>query len=74
MKNSVPAGHSFNVVPIQFNFADSDLMMNDILTNRVIEEMVTLSGKVRHALRTKIFVYPENVVVVWLVIAVYYRK
>ena len=51
-------------------------MLHHVFQNKVGKEIVMLRGsdQVRHAIRVKIVVYPENIVAVWLILAVRFRS
>jgi centrosomal protein CEP76 len=76
IKNYVPEGHSFKAFPIQFKHTDTELMIHHVFQNKVGKDIVMLRGgdQIKHALRVKIVVYPENVIAVWLIIAVRFRS
>ena len=44
--------------------------------NKIGKEIIMLKGsdQVRHALRVKVVVYPENVAAIWVIIAVRFRS
>lgn len=61
-KNYVPEGHTFKAFPIQFNHFDINKMVLSLFKNRIGYEVITTRGdQVNHAVRVKIFPYPENV-------------
>lgn len=62
VKTYVPEGHSFKAFPIQFNHFDVNKMVLSLLKNKIAYEIITARGDaIRHALRVKLVVYPENV-------------
>ena len=76
IKNYVPEGHTFKAFPIQFTHMDTERMMHHIFQNKIGKDIVMVKGsdQVRHALRVKIVSYPENVVAVWVILAVRFRS
>ena len=76
MKNHVPDGHTFKALPVQFTHFDTDRMMHHIYNNKVGKEILTVRGgdQMKHAIRVKIVVYPENVSAVWVMLACRYRS
>lgn len=62
IKNYVPEGHTFKAFPIQFNPFDINRMVVSLLKNPVAFSILTTKGdQVHHAVRVKIFSYPDNV-------------
>lgn len=62
IKNYVPEGHTFKAFPIQFNHFDINKMVLALFKSRVAYEVLTARGdSINHAVRVKIFTYPENV-------------
>ena len=76
IKNYVPEGHTFKAFPIQFTHYDTERIIHHIFSNKVGKEIIMIKGsdQVRHALRVKVVVYPENVSAVWVIIAARYRS
>ena len=76
IKNYVPEGHTFKAFPIQFTHYDTERIIHHIFNNKVGKEIIMIKGsdQVRHALRVKVVVYPENISAVWVVIAARYRS
>jgi centrosomal protein CEP76 len=49
--------------------------MHHIYNNKVGKEILTARGdQMKHAIRVKIVVYPENVSAVWIMLAVRFRS
>jgi len=70
----VPSGHTFKAFPVQFSHFDADQMMLHISQNKIGSEVLHARGEtVRHAVRVKLAIYPENVCAVWVMVAVRYR-
>lgn len=76
IKNYVPEGHTFKAFPIQFTHYDTERIIHHIFSNKVGKEIIMIKGsdQVRHAIRVKVVVYPENISAVWVVIAARYRS
>lgn len=76
IKNHVPEGHTFKAFPIQFTHYDIERMIHHIYNNKVGKDIIMVRGsdQVKHALRVKVVVYPENIVAVWVIIAVRFRS
>ena len=75
VKNHVPEGHTFKALPVQFTHFDTERMMHHIYNNKVGKEILTARGdQMKHAIRVKIVVYPENVSAVWVMLAARYRS
>mmetsp|Transcript_4441 Transcript_4441/g.7571 ORF Transcript_4441/g.7571 Transcript_4441/m.7571 type:complete len:168 (-) Transcript_4441:47-550(-) len=76
IKNYLPENHTFKAFPIQFTHYDTERMIYNIYNNKVGKEILLLRGsdQVKHALRVKVIVYPENVSAVWVILAVRFRS
>lgn len=75
IKNYVPEGHTFKAFPIQFTHFEPERMIHHIYQNKNGKDILLLQGsdQIRHALRVKVVVYPENVCAVWLILAARFR-
>ena len=75
IKNHVPQGHTFLACPIEFRSYETDDMIRHILKQKTGQEVFLAKGdQARHALRIKIVQYPENKVVVWVMLAVRFKS
>jgi centrosomal protein CEP76 len=74
IKNDVPEGHTFKGFPIQLNHCAPKRIFSACMRHRSFVEIVECVGdKVRFGLRCKVVVYPEEVMAVWVMIAVKFR-
>ncbi len=74
VKNMVPDGHTFKGFPIQLNHTNCKRIMAACFRHKSFKDILECVGdQIRFGIRVRIFPYPENVSVVWLIIACIYR-
>jgi centrosomal protein CEP76 len=70
INNHIPKGHTFRGFPIQFSHRIPTRMMLYFLKSKMGLNILECRGDhVRHAVRCKIYLYPENTCSVWVCIA-----
>jgi centrosomal protein CEP76 len=75
IKRSVKKGQYFKAYPTCFSHVNVRTIMNRLMATPVAEEIMLTQGvSTSHAIRTKIFLYPEGVMSVWIIIAVLAEK
>lgn len=71
---AIPEGHTFKAFPIQFNHVNSNRIFNACLDSTICEDIIKCRGdQVRLALKTRIFLYPESCLAVWVMFACCYK-
>ena len=75
IKRAVPDGQTFKGFPIQFVHRNARRAFAACLRSDICEEIVDCRGEhVRHALRVRVYAYPENAVAVWVMFACKYKS
>jgi len=75
VKRNVPEGHTFKGFPIQFHHHDASRMFCTCLKSNVCSDIIECRGDVvRLALRAYVCVFPDDIVVTWLMLACKYRS
>lgn len=75
IKKDVPEGHTFKGFPIHFNHTNSKRIITACLRDKVCTDIIECVGDVvRFGVRVKVVAYPEDVLSVWLMLAVKYRS
>ncbi|KAJ1447360.1 CEP76 C2 domain-containing protein [Pelagophyceae sp. CCMP2097] len=75
IRRRVPQGHCFKGFPTCFSHANAPRIFAALQRGELSQDVLTTAGEqVRHALRVRIFAYAEDVVAVWVMIAVRYAK
>lgn len=71
VKNAVPDRHCFKGLPLCFAHMDAAKIMAGIEGSPIGAEILKSRGDpVKFALRVKIYAYPENMLAVWVMLAV----
>eukprot|EP00762_Andalucia_godoyi_P003172 ANDGO_00990.mRNA.1 Centrosomal protein of 76 kDa OS=Danio rerio GN=cep76 PE=2 SV=1 len=74
VQHTVPDGYSFKGFPMQFSHIIPSKMFHILVQSQVGNDVIRSRGTdVRFGVRTRVFVYPENVVATWLMVAVMYK-
>ncbi|CAB3981640.1 Centrosomal of 76 kDa [Paramuricea clavata] len=75
IRKNVPDGHTFKGFPIQFVHMNPRRALGTCLRSPVCEEIIRCQGDhVRHALRVRVYPYPESTCAVWIMFACKYRS
>jgi hypothetical protein len=76
LKKRVAKGDVFKGCPISFNHTDSAEIMRSLKRHPAIRDIAASSEglQVSHAVRVKIFPYPEGAMAVWVMLAVCIRN
>lgn len=75
IRKNVPDGHTFKGFPIQFVHMNARRAFGTCLRAPVCEEIIRCQGDhVRHAVRVRVFPYPESTCAVWIMFACKYRS
>ncbi|PRP75204.1 centrosomal protein [Planoprotostelium fungivorum] len=75
IKRVVPEGHTFLGFPLQFSHRSPRKMMVALLRSKVGVDILECKGdQARHALRAKVYAYPEGRNAVWIMLAVRFIK
>ena len=70
IKHVIPVDHTFSAVPLHCTSIDTNQLMNRILSNNNSSDIVIHTEyNTRHALRIKLYSYPENIYSVWMLLA-----
>jgi centrosomal protein CEP76 len=70
VKRSIPDGHTFKGFPMSFNHTHPQRIMQSFIRSKQCRDILVSRGDVvRMSIRVKIFVYAENVVSTWVMIA-----
>ncbi|PRP77975.1 centrosomal protein [Planoprotostelium fungivorum] len=70
IKRVVPEGHTFLGFPLQFSHRSPRKMMVALLRSKVGVDILECKGdQARHALRAKVYAYPEGRNAVWIMLA-----
>ena len=72
MKNHVKKGDVFKGCPVSFNHTDCEEIMRALKRHPAIRDIAVASEglRVSHAVRVKIFPYPEGAMAVWVMLTV----
>lgn len=74
VKRFVPVGHTFKAFPRHFRQQSAGLMAAALVREAVADDILTTEGDgVRLGLCVKVFAYPEDLVSVWVMLAVKWR-
>jgi centrosomal protein CEP76 len=74
IKNDVPEGHTFKGFPIQLNHTAPKRILSACMRHRSFVEILECVGdKVKFGIRCMIVPYPEDVLAVWVMLAVKFR-
>ena len=76
VRHLVQPGYTFRAFPIAFNHLDAEVIFRTLMAQTVGAEIVRATGaaeSVHHALRVSVVLYPEGVMAVWVILAVYFR-
>lgn len=75
IKRAVPEGHTFKGFPIQFAHLNHPSIFVALTKEKIAADILATRGDaVRFAVRCRIFLYPENVKAVWVMVAVRYHQ
>jgi len=71
VKSYIPENHTFKAFPIQFNHRRPKDMFDTLANAPIAEDIINARGdSIFFAIKTKIYVFPENIHSVWVTIAV----
>lgn len=74
VKSYVPEGFTFKAYPFQISDLDVDKMFGCILTNEIGKDILNTRGDmVTFAVRCKIYLYPQDIYSVWIMLSTKYR-
>ena len=74
VKGMLGEGRSFKGFPINVTHVGEKKIINSILASPVGKELTEFSGEdLKHALRVRVFAYPEGILSVWVMLALRYR-
>eukprot|EP00794_Sanderia_malayensis_P018997 gene18997-20909_t len=75
IRRNVPDGHTFKGFPIQFTHVNARKAFSICLKSSVCEEIICCRGDhVKHAVRARVFTYPEDACAVWIMFCVKYKS
>lgn len=71
IKRKVHNGEYFKAFPTCFNHLTVDIILSTLqTTNAALDVILTEGRECRFGVRTKIFVYPEGMLALWIIIGV----
>ena len=74
IKRNVPQGHTFRGYPIVVNDSSPASVLGVFRRAQIATDILKTSGdSVRFALRVKIFVFPEDVKAIWVMLACMFK-
>ncbi|GLG93151.1 Uncharacterized protein GBIM_00636 [Gryllus bimaculatus] len=75
ISKNIPDGFSFRALPMRVSLVDKKQVLGVCLRNAVMESIVTCSEMgCKLALRVHTYVYPENILSIWLIVANKFRS
>ncbi len=75
VKHIVPEGHTFKAFPIEFKHLNPERMFFELKKNKTAGEIIAARGDmVRHGIRVKVVVFPEEKAAAWVMVAVRFRS
>lgn len=70
VRNSIPSGSTFSAFPVHFTHSSAGRMLSRMTQDYRIRQVLEQRGDdVRLTLRVKVFVYPEDVLSVWVMVS-----
>ncbi|EGD78276.1 hypothetical protein PTSG_09340 [Salpingoeca rosetta] len=73
IKHMIPTGHSFKGFPFEMRTLNAGEALRECMSSFVGQDILDAHGdQVWHAVRCRVYTYPENVIVVWMMLACRY--